>query len=160
MEIPLTQGKIALIDDEDWPLVAGYRWSAACGSAVQVHHYYARTWVRRDGKRYGLMMHRLLIGPGYAQVDHINGESLDNRRSNLRGCTAAQNGANKGVGRRNRSGFKGVSFRQREQRWAATVSLERQDRWLGYFSTPEDAARAYDAAARELHGEFARLNFP
>lgn len=153
MEIPLTQGKVALIDVADWPLVADFKWKA-------YHHpkstiYYAQAKLQRSR----VDMHRLLLGrPAGREIDHVNGDGLDNRRANLRICTTSQNQLNRGKSMRNTSGFKGVS--RHGCSWRACVMVDGKKYELGCFSTAEQAAYAYDALARELHGEFARLNFP
>jgi hypothetical protein len=101
-------------------------------------------------------MHRVIAGtPIGMETDHINRVKLDNRRANLRIVTHVQNIANIGVRRHNSSGFIGVCFDRRRQKWMAYAR-----RFVGYFETPEEAALARDAAARTLAGEFAVLNFP
>jgi len=103
-------------------------------------------------------MHRLIMGnPQGMEVDHINGNGLDNRRCNLRVVTTSQNQANQHA-RRGRSSFKGV-FKQRS-RWRARIHVQQKGINLGSFLTEEEAARAYDAAALHYFGEHACLNFP
>jgi hypothetical protein len=116
--------------------------------------FYARTSV--DGKH--KFLHRLIMGaPKGVEVDHINGEGRDNRRSNLRLCTHAENGRNS-VSRTGKSQYKGVYFDSRRGRWIARIRKDRKYHWLGSFHNEEDAARAYNLAAPKLHGEFARPN--
>jgi len=103
-------------------------------------------------------MHNFITGWPY--VDHRNGNGLDNRRQNLRQATHAQNLANQKLSSRNVSGYKGVSRNRNLDRWTATISPAGRSVYLGSFDTPQDAARAYDAAAVEHYAEFARLNFP
>jgi len=101
-------------------------------------------------------MHRFITGWSY--IDHIDGNGLDNRRQNLRPANESTNGANRAISSNNTSGFKGV-VRSRTK-WGAVITPSGRKVWLGTFLTPEDAARAYDAAAAVYFGEFARLNFP
>lgn len=94
------------------------------------------------------------------QADHINQNTLDNRRSNLRIATNAENSRNRRRQRNNRSGYRRVSYYCRAKRWQAYISVDERRRvWLGYFDTPEKAAQAYDFAAITLHGDFAQTNF-
>jgi hypothetical protein len=94
------------------------------------------------------------------EVDHINGDKLDNRRANLRVATKTQQRQNQRVTRRNTSGFKGVSRISSTGRWRARIKVSGRQMPCGVYATAESAALAYDAAAREYFGEFARLNFP
>lgn len=140
-----------LVDTEDsW--VDRYKWSSSIGG-------YAFTKVGgRRGKNTSI--HRLLLSPADSQeVDHINGDKLDNRRSNLRLCTRGENAHNMGPHKnRNQSGFKGVSVRGR--RFRASIYHRKVNYHLGYFDTAISAAKAYDTRAKELFGDFAWLNFP
>ena len=153
-EIPLTRGKIALVDDEDYEAVARYHWCFSCG--------YAKRQATLAPKKTAMVyMHRLLVGAVKGQeVDHINMNKLDNRRANLRLCTPSQNKANQNRRIDNRSGFKGVCLRKRKMKWEAQIAVGGHNMHLGYFADRIDAARAYDAAAMRHFGEFARLNFP
>lgn len=154
-EIPLTQGKVALIDDEDYPRIASCTWHAKLSGKV----WYAKTGLGPEGQR-AVEMQKVLMGddPMGRQIDHINGNGLDNRRANLRWATKSQQGQNSSASRANRSGFKGV-YLKTAGRWAATIKKDRKTIHIGYFDTPQEAARAYDARAVELFGEFARPNF-
>ena len=105
-------------------------------------------------------MHRFIIGaPKGVLVDHKNGDGLDNRRENLRFCSASQNQMNRGKTVRNKTGFKGV-FWGSNHRWQAQISCCGIKFHLGSWTDPEDAAAIYDIAAQQFHGKFARLNFP
>jgi hypothetical protein len=160
-EIPLTQGYVALVDDEDYEdVMAAGPWHVTSRRGTR----YATKRIKGpylDGRRgagISLLMHRLILGPNPDQdIDHANGDGLDNRRENLRVASTSQNMANqrktRGVSR-----FKGVTFLP--QRWRAAIQYQGRKKNLGNFATEEEAARAYDRAAREIFGEFARLNYP
>lgn len=157
--IELTQDRSTTLDLEDLPLVATHRWHY-----TSVGYADSRVWDDEGRKQeHQLMhrMHRLILGvtAKLALADHKNGDRLDNRRTNLRLCTNHQNLMNLGMRPSNTSGFKGVHFVKKRAKYQATVTLGSKKKFLGLFVAPEDAARAYDAAAMEHFGEFARLNF-
>lgn len=112
-----------------------------------------------EGRR--VLLHRVLLGIDgtFALTDHRNMVRLDNRRQNLRVATRAQNGWNRPKRRDNVSGYKGVYRCTTTNLWRAEIAANKKRHKLGRFAFPEDAAKAYDAAALRLHGEFARLNF-
>jgi len=149
--VPLTQGREAIIDAADVPLVAGYNWRLGKGD------YEVRSY-RDSGKQIAVYMHREIIRcqAGY-EVDHVNGDGIDNRRDNLRAATKAQNAYNVGPRAHNTSGFKGVTFYKPTKKWRAMIMAQGKRRYLGYFTTPESAASAYAAASASLHGEFGRM---
>jgi hypothetical protein len=153
-ELPLTQGKIAIVDDGDFLEVSRWKWT---WTPNQRGDGYAARWERHGKRRIKIYLHRFLMDaePGQ-QVDHVNGDSMDNRRANLRVCTAMQNYANRRCTTGATSRYRGVYRDRRRGRWCARVS----DAWLGSFDSEEAAARAYDTAAVKRFGEFARLNFP
>lgn len=93
------------------------------------------------------------------QTDHINGNTLDNRKENLRICSIAENGRNRKIQKNNTSGYSGVSYMKGVCKWQATICVNKNKIYLGVFETAEESARAYDSAAKEYFGEFARLNF-
>ncbi len=107
------------------------------------------------------VLQRTLASARYEEVDHINGNKLDNRRSNLRLANRSTNQANRGASYHNKSGLKGVCHAPHtKDRWRAQITVRGHKMYLGTFTTPEEAARAYDQAAIQHFGEFARLNFP
>ena len=160
MDIPLTQGRMAIIDDSDWPLVAPYSWHAKLENGGL---WYAATSVidPATGQQVTLKMHRVITGAAPDEmVDHKEpDQTLDNRRSNLRVGSNARNQQNTGQ-RGGSSQFKGVSWSARKKKWLVQFRCDGRYRFVGYFAGEEVAARAYDAAIAPLAGEFARLNFP
>ena len=161
MEIKLTKGKVAFIDDSDFHLVSTVKsWQAHRHS----HRYtwYARGVLPRrvDPSQKYVLMHRLIIGDRLGiQVDHVNGDGLDNRRGNLRFATPQQNAANQRTMRSdNTSGFKGVTLHKQKGKWQAQLSVMGKNVFLGLFNDPRDAALAYNEAAKNAFGEFAAVN--
>lgn len=156
-EIPLTQGLVALVDDEDYAELSQHRW---CAMHLKPDAVYAGRMIPTpEGPRRQrqVAMHRVLLGGPASHIDHIDGNGLNNQRANLRPATLAQNQYNKrSLG--GRSAFKGVHWQQGA--WVARISKNGVRLHLGRFPTEVEAALAYDQAAREHHGEFARLNNP
>jgi len=142
-KIKLTQGKFALIDKADFEWLNQWKWMFTGTYAA-----------RRNGSRRE-WMHRLIVGtPADKQTDHINGNKLDNRRANLRICTASQNNYNKGVQRNNKIGYKGVSIRNDRSTFRTKIN----NKIVGTYHTAKEAAEAYNNEAKKLHKEFAVLN--
>lgn len=149
--VPLKQGYIALIDAADLPKVIDTRWS--------LHDARGRSYARGKINGKWTYMHRLLLGLTEDDYcDHIKGNGLDNRRSNLRSATPAQNTYNKAP--RTCRSYKGITPAQKQGSWIAQIRKEGRTLNLGTYENAEDAARAYDKKARELFGQFAHLNFP
>lgn len=145
MELPLTQGKIALVSAIDYPELAKYRW---CWGG-----HYA---MRKDSLKKTVYLHRQVLGFPTAAVDHINRNVLDNRRQNLREASSAQNCANSRLPITNTSGYRGV-FKKRAK-WAAQISVNNKSVYLGAFNSIKEAAKAYNTAAESHFGQFAVLN--
>lgn len=152
--VPLTKGHAAVIDAADAPLVSGRNWTARRSR----HVWYALTNESAGGrKQKTVLMHRFLTGAAPGEVvDHVDGDGLNNRRSNLRVVGHAENAQNSRARKDNTSGVRGVCFHQRIGRWAASISAHGSRRHLGYFNTLDEAAQAYASAAAQLHGQFAR----
>ena len=155
-EVQLTQGYVALVSDEDYERVARYRWRALTGkNHTKVYACRDARPHRRGQKRELVLLHRFILdAPPDMDVDHENGDGLDCQRENIRLATRSQNNANSCLSRRNTSGFKGA-YLYPKGGWVAYC----RGKYIGSFPTAEDAARAYDAKAREIWGEFARCNF-
>lgn len=149
-EIPLTQNKCAIIDDEDFNKIASQKWWLSSQG-------YAEGTDQETRKK--ILMHRLILGvkPGMT-TDHINGNKLDNRRENLRHATYQQNNWNV-TKRKNKSGFKGVYWCKHIKRWKASIGYNKKLIHIGCFDTPEDAARAYDEASKKYFKEYSKPNF-
>lgn len=152
IKIPLSNSNdVALIDKEDLPIVADRRWrKSQQGYAVS---YY----VKDDGTEGLLRMHRLIHPPSEGKVvDHINGNKLDNRKSNLREATHSQNGMNRKPNKNSSHGYKGAV--EESGKYVSRISIEGKSIYIGTFNTAEEAAKAYNIKAIEYFGEFARLN--
>lgn len=176
-EIPLASrkypGLVALVDDKDYELVSQYNWHPHIASTWNRRltpgrkAFYARTnTTKEDGRRSGILMHKLITG--YDRTDHKDHNGLNNQRSNLRDVGQRENTANrqKETARRTASRFKGVScynskrYPHKRKRWVAYIGSQNTGtrRGLGYFATEKEAALAYNRAATEMYGEFACLN--
>lgn len=159
--VPLTQGKFARVDATDFADVSRWNWCVFQSGGKKGPEYAARgrtpEEIEATGKRSVVLLHRYLMGEPSADIDHRNGDGLDDRRKNLRIATSSQNGANS-RSRKGTSKFKGVS--RSRGHWRAAMRYNYKTIHLGRFDTEEEAARAHDEAARRLHGEFARVNFP
>jgi hypothetical protein len=159
-EIPLTNGGVALVDDEDYALVmsAAPTWWAHIDTKTGRRFYARRSRAPLGQPPRPIFMHQIITG--YSLTDHINGDGFDNRRANLREASHQQNCWNVTLRGLNTSGYKGVDFHKGTGKWRARIRTAEGRLALGYYYSPITAAQVYDAAARDLHGEFARLNFP
>jgi hypothetical protein len=151
MKIELTQGLFAIVDEIDHAFLSSFNWCVTTAG-------YAYRVIRLEcGRRTSEPMHRTIMGLAHKEktnVDHINGEKLDNRRSNLRICTVAQNQMNRKKSKSNKSGFKGVTFFRK--RWRANIRYGGKQVCLGSYDTPNEAHEVYCLMADMLYGEFAR----
>lgn len=149
-KIPLTQGKEATVDDEDFEELSKIKWKVL---KTQTKFYALQSGPR--GIR--LLMHRMLLKvPKGKVVDHINGDGLDNRRSNLRICTQSQNMQNSGLHKNSTSGFKGVCLDKRRGKWIARIRTETKRITTKQFDSPELAHKAYCELSEKHHKEYAK----
>ena len=158
-EIPLTKGLFALVDDEDFEELSKYKWSA---TKIGNTFYALRcsNWDYETKKSTFVYMHRQILGLTDRNIftDHEDRNGLNNQRNNIRIATRSQNLSNVRSGKGSTSKYLGVSFMKRDSVWVAQISKNRKFIWLGRHKTEEEAALAYNKAAKELHGEFANLN--
>lgn len=154
-------GLVALVDDEDYELVSRWSWRL---KVKKGKYFYARAARWRNGMDTDILMHTLLLSPPPEMfVDHVDGNGLNNQRSNLRLATNAQNQANQNARQGGTSRFKGVYYDRHhkgQKPWRARITKAGRKYSLGRFATEEEAARSYDAAAKEIFKEFANLNLP
>lgn len=154
-KIKLTQGKFTTVDDEDYEDLNKYKWFAHDEDG----RWYALRQIRVGDKQKVIRMHRLItLALKGSYVDHINGDSLDNSKSNLRICTNHQNTTNQKLRKDNTSGLKGATWDKNKKKWFAQIRTNRKRMHLGYFNNVLDAAIAYDRAAEKYHGEYAKTN--
>ena len=156
--IPLTQGYETIVDDEDYEILSNHKWSVNKFSKTC---YAVRGVARRDGSIKKIIMHRVLMNAKKGEfVDHINGNGLDNRKHNLRICGLAENCKNRGPNKNSSSQYKGVSWCKSKNLWVAQIMISGKGKTIGRFCDEKEAAKAYDSVCKEIHGEFAWLNFP
>ena len=144
---------LVTVDTEMIPILSKFTWSVSKGRNT----YYVNTSAKLGGKRVGISMHRLVTGMVNAEIDHINGNGLDNRSENLRHATKKQNSYNRV--NKNKYGFRGVFRPAWTDKFAYQIVKDRKQYYEYGFETPEQAARAYDKKSKELHGEFGIRNF-
>lgn len=144
--IPLTQGQAALVDDDLFDELNKHKWC-----------FDGRYAQRKEGKK-TIRMHRVILES--PQVDHIDGNRLNNQRSNLRACNHTQNQMNREKSKGLSSLYKGVSWHKQTEKWRARIQTSEGNLYLGLFESEVEAAQVYDEAAKQHFGQFARLNFP
>ena len=155
LEISLTQKQMALIDDEDFVYISPYKWHVNRSHNKNVF-YAASTIRRRDGKQTLLLMHRLIMNAKIGEiVDHINHDTLNNQKSNLRICTNSENRKNSNTRCDSVSGIKGIYWDKRRNKWQSHIKINGKHKHLGFFERQEDAYAVYCEAVKNLHGEFA-----
>ena len=152
-EISLTQGKVALVSDQDYAELSRYKWYAQRAK----YTWYARRKVQIGYKKQAtIVMHRQILGvDGPTEIDHIDHDGLNNTRENLRLCTRSENQQNRRVlpGK-----SKGVTWHRREKKWYVHIGLDGKRKHVGRFDSLDEATAAYDAAAKKYYGEFAQPN--
>lgn len=153
-KLKLSNGMYSLLDDQDYLWASEYRWMG--------RPYHSGWRVCREESRTGktIYLHREITkAPTGLEVDHVDGNGLNNTRTNLRVCTHSENGKNRRVNQNSKSGYKGVVWREHAGKWQANITVDKKRIYLGYHDTPEQAAQAYDLASKQYHGDFAHLNF-
>ena len=158
-KIELTQGYQVIVDDEDYEELTKHNWHITKGK-----RYYAARSLRIDKKIVSVLsMHRQIMKLEYGdkrQVDHINGNGLDNRKENLRICTHSENCYNRKKTKINAtSKYKGVYWDKQRKKWSTLIGKDQKSIHLGHYDNEIEAAKAYDKKALELFGEFAYINF-
>ena len=157
-EIKLTQGKVALVDDEDYErLVAMGKWCFHNKGYAMI----IKELKKPDGQRTSkaIYMHRVIMGAEKGVlVDHRDCNGLNNQKSNLRLCSYAQNGQNSRLQSRNKAGYKGVYWDLAKQKWRAMITIDQKMKHIGHYESILDAATAYNDMALKHFGEFAKLN--
>lgn len=168
IEIPLTQGKVTQVDD-DFEFLNQYNWYASKAQSKASFQYYAlRKSARLNGIQLTIQLHRVIMETKLGrhllrteEIDHIDHDGLNNTCNNLRIVSHTQNNRNRRKqGNKASSEYKGISWHKNESKWIAHIGKDGKLHHIGYFISEEDAARAYDAAAKKLFGPYANLNFP
>lgn len=156
-EIPLSQGKVAVVDDVDFEEIGRYKWHAT----KRPHTWYAVRNSAVNGKKTIVYMHRVLM-PDAKNVDHIDHNGLNNTRSNLRNATDGENQANRLISKSSgkTSKYKGVYWHKASRKWMSRICIGRKTRYLGLYTSEDEAAHAYDRAAVAEFSHFALTNLP
>lgn len=155
--IQLTQGQVALVDDEDYEILSQLKWSAH----KQKNNYYAISscYCYLTKKRHHLIMHRVIMGCKKGkEIDHIDHNGLNNQKCNLRFATRSQNQQNRRPTNKSLSAYKGVCWNKKVNKWQADITLSGKLIRIGFYDTEIKAAQAYNEKAKELFGEYAYIN--
>lgn len=153
--IKLTQGKNTIVDNEDYKKYNQFKWCAAKMNNI----FYAERADSSTGKRKIILLHRVIMNAKTKkQIDHINGNTLDNRKNNLRFCTQKENIRNQKIHKNNNSGYKGVFWHELTKKWLAKIMVNYRNIHLGLFTNKTKAAQAYNKAAIKYFKKYARLN--
>ena len=157
-EIQLTKGKVTLVDDDDFDFLMQWKWFASLNNGT--YYVMRRQWIQGMNTSRPVYMHRVIMKtPKGITVDHIDHNSMNNQKYNLRNCTQEENTYN-AIHKKGITGFIGVGFDKRRNKFVATIRIKGHRHYLGQYSNPIVAAKIYDRAARKNRGEFAVLNFP
>lgn len=154
--IPLTQGKVALVDDADYESLSAFKWFAHKKTSKNLIRYYAlRNYRKSEGRARSIVsMHNQIMSA--KGIDHADGDGLNNQRHNLRHATGTQNQFNRRKSQNTSSRFKGVYYYKACNKWAANIKYNYKTIFLGYFKEESEASAAYNKKAMELAGEFFR----
>lgn len=152
-QIPLTQGKFAIVDDEDYEELSKYKWCAIYSPKTK--SFYASRRALVNGKKKPIAMHRQILDFPDKLVDHINKDTLDNRKNNLRICSYSQNNMNKRVQSNNKLGLKNIIFVETANKFRVQIYVKRKMVYSAYFDTLKEAIIYRDEALKKYHGEFA-----
>ena len=155
-KILLTQGKYAKVDNSDFDLLDGWSWCVLSGNNNKL--YAKRAVPNGAGKQKFITMHSSIMKtPKGMEIDHIDGDGLNNQKSNLRICTHSENIKNRTKSKNNKSGFKGVCWNKEKKKWKVYISSNKKLFHLGYFLDKEEAYKAYCDACLKYHGEFSKF---